>query len=113
LDLSRADVTSRRPGKRKKALFMISGLAKRMRELEEEDTRVKPLPPGLGNELMVALELPPGKHIGELRARLETLVESGEIEGAREPEYYVALVKDRDLLAGLSIEPPRGWTPKG
>ena len=112
LDLSRADVTSRRPGKRKRALFMISGLAKRMRDLEAEDARVKPLPAGLGNELMVALELPPGKHIGELRARLEALVDASEIEGGREPEYYVALVRDRDLLAGLTIEPPRGWTPK-
>jgi poly(A) polymerase len=111
LDLSRADVTSRRPGKRKKALFMISGLAKRMRDLEADDTRVKPLPAGLGNELMVALELPPGKHIGELRTRLEALVESGEIEGAREPEYYVTLVRERELLAGLTIEPPRGWSP--
>ncbi|HET6586122.1 MAG TPA: HDIG domain-containing protein [Nannocystaceae bacterium] len=111
LDLSRADVTSRRPGKRKKALFMISGLAKRMRELEEAAAKVHPLPPGLGNELMVALALPPGKHIGELRARLEALHEAGDLEGGREPAYYVEVVRERGLLDGLEIVPPRGWTP--
>lgn len=111
LDLSRADVTSRRPGKRKRALFMISELAKRIRDLDAEDTKPKPLPAGLGNELMTALGLPPGKHIGELRARLEALVENGELEGGREPEYYVAIVRDRDLLAGLVIAPPRGFPP--
>jgi len=109
LDLSRADVTSRRPGKRKRALFMISGLAKRMRELEAEDTKPKPLPAGLGNELMQALSLPPGKHIGDLRAKLEAMVEAGELEGAREPAYYVDAVRARGLLEGLDVAPPRGY----
>lgn len=112
LDLSRADVTSRRPGKRKKALYTISELAKRMRDLDDADAIVHPLPAGLGNELMVALALPPGKHIGELRARLEALHAAGDIEGGREPEYYVALVWDRGLLEGIEISPPRGWMPK-
>ncbi|MBC8067647.1 MAG: HD domain-containing protein, partial [Deltaproteobacteria bacterium] len=49
LDLSRADVTSKRPGKRMRCLRGISDLSKRMRALEEQDAEVKPLPPGLGN----------------------------------------------------------------
>lgn len=108
LDLSRADVTSKRPGKRMRCLRSISELARRMESLAEADAQPKPLPPGLGNLLMTALGLPPGRHIGELRARLEALVESGEIEGGRDPAYYVELVGARALLDGIAITPPRG-----
>jgi poly(A) polymerase len=108
LDLSRADVTSKRPGKRMRCLKMISDLADRIEALAAEDARPKPLPPGLGNVLMHALGLPPGKHIGELRDRLQALVEAGEIEGGLPAEDYLAIVRDRDLLSGLTIRPPRG-----
>lgn len=106
LNLSRADITSKRPGKRKRCLRMISALARRIRELEAEDQKVKPLPAGLGNTLMSALELPPGKHIGVLRARLEQLYEQGELEGGREPGYYVEQVHARALLDGVAIHGP-------
>jgi poly(A) polymerase len=109
LDLSRADITSKRPGKRQACLRQISALAKRIEELRELDAKPKPLPPGLGNHLMSALELPPGKHLALLRGRLEALFEAGEIEGGREAEYYVNLVRERDLLAGIEIQTPRGF----
>jgi poly(A) polymerase len=109
LDLSRADVTSKRPGKRMRCLRGISELAKRMKALEEADAEVKPLPPGLGNELMGALALPPGKHLGELRARLEALYAAGEIEGGQPAAYYVEIVRTRSLLDGIVIAPPRGF----
>lgn len=108
LDLSRADVTSKRPGKRQKCLSMISELARRIREIAAADARVPPLPPGLGNLLMVALGLPPGKHIGELRNRLEALCEAGELEARQAPEYYVEVVRARGLADGLQVIPPRG-----
>jgi poly(A) polymerase len=110
LNLSRADITSKRPGKRKRCLRSISELARRIRELEAEDRKVKPLPPGLGNTLMAALELPPGKHLAVLRDRLAQLFEAGEVEGGREPEYYVEQVRTRDLLAGVEIHDPRKRT---
>ncbi len=111
LDLGRADVTSRRPGKRKRCLRQISALSKRIRQLRDEDARPRPLPAGLGKTLMTALALPPGKHIGELREKLEALYESGEIEGGREDEYYVKTVHDRALMDGVEIRPPRGFKP--
>ncbi|MCX4246168.1 HD domain-containing protein [Paraliomyxa miuraensis] len=110
LDLSRADVTSKRPGKRARCLRMIKELEQRIETLAQEDARPRPLPPGLGNLLMEALELPPGKHLAELRGRLEALCEGGELEGGREAEYYVEAVRARGLLEGLEIQPPRGWT---
>lgn len=109
LDLGRADVTSKRPGKRARCLRYISDLAKRIRNLEAEDSKPKPLPPGLGNALMEGLALPPGKHIGELRNRLEALFEKGEVEGGREPEYYLDIVRTRNLLDGIDVRPPRGF----
>ncbi len=112
LDLSRADVTSRRPGKRKRCLVMISELARRIDALEEADAVAKPLPPGLGNELMAALGLPPGRHLGELRTRLEALHAAGEIQGGMPASYYVEQVRARDLLAGIEIVAPRNLAPR-
>ena len=67
-----------------------------------------PLPPGLGNLLMTALGLPPGKHIGVLRGQLEALCEAGEID-AREPaDYYIEVVRSRGLAEGLQVVSPRG-----
>lgn len=103
LDLGRADVTSRRPGKRKACLRQISALAARIRALQAEADRPRPLPPGLGNELMTALELPAGKHLAVLRDRLTQLCLDGELEGGREASYYVEQVRTRDLLDGVEI----------
>jgi len=106
LNLSRADVTSKRPGKRKKCLALISELSRRIRELAAIDARVPPLPAGLGNVLMEALALPPGKHLGELRDRLEKLCADGTIDARQEPGYYVEVVRSREMLAGLTILAP-------
>ena len=111
LDLSRADVTSKRPGKRQKCLCMISELARRIRDIAAQDARVPPLPAGLGNLLMGALGLPPGKHIGVLRGQLEALCEAGEIEARQEPDYYIEVVRSRGLADGLQVTPPRGLAP--
>lgn len=108
LDLGRADVTSRRPGKRKRCLYMISELAGRVRSLAEEDARPKALPAGLGNVLMERLELPPGKHLAVLRERLTALAEANEIEMGRDPDYYVDIVRERGLMDGVTLQPPRG-----
>ena len=45
LDLSRADVTSKRPGKRARCLRLITELGRRIEQLEAEDSKPKPLPP--------------------------------------------------------------------
>ncbi len=57
LDLSRADITSKRPGRRKQLLEQISALADRVERLAEEDARLPPLPGGVGNAIMTAFEI--------------------------------------------------------
>ena len=105
--LSRADVTSKRPGKRKRCLRSITTLSHEIRRLAAEDAKPKPLPSGLGTMLMSALGLPPGKHIGELRSRLQALFEAGTIEGGREADYYVEQVREHNLLVGVVDLAPR------
>jgi len=109
LDLGRADVTSQRAGKRARCLHLIHELSTRIDTLAAEDSKQSPLPAGLGNELMTGLELPPGRHIGVIRDRLEALFVAGEIEGGQEPAYYLQVVRQRDLMAGVEIQPPRGY----
>lgn len=109
LDLSRADITSQRPGKRKSCLRNISALSERIEALRVEDAQVKLLPAGLGNSLMAALELPPGRHLATLRDRLEVLCAEGELEGGQDAEYYVEAVRARTLLEGIEIQTPRGF----
>lgn len=80
LNLSRADITSQRPGKRKACLYQISALARRIRELEAQKARPKCLPSGLGHAVMRHFALAPGPEVGVLLAKLR-----GEIEGKRVP----------------------------
>jgi len=89
LDLSRADVTSRRPGRRQEAVANIHALKERITVIRELDARVPPLPPGLGNAIMEAFALPPSRRIGDLRQLCEDAIERGELEERREPGYYV------------------------
>ena len=54
LDLSRADITTKRPEKKRKGLRQISELADRVRKVQEEDALVPPLPGGIGDAIMTA-----------------------------------------------------------
>jgi len=109
LDLGRADITSKRPGKRAACLRSIHALAERIEALAAEDAKPKPLPAGLGNLLMSGLELPPGKHLGDLRKKLEALYEAGEVLGGQPAEYYLDVVRERSLMDDIEIRPPRGF----
>src|SRR5690606_35061183 len=101
LDLSRADITTKRPERRKRGVRQISALAQRIRALQKIDEHVMPLPKGLGNLLMTELGLPPSRQLGEIRRRLEEAAEEGRIEGGKEPEYYVELVRREPEVYGL------------
>ncbi len=92
LDLSRADITSARPGKRQAALESISALQSRIGSLRQEDAIQPPLPTGIGNVIMEHFALPPSRQIGDLKRELERLVDSGELEARREADYYLAYV---------------------
>jgi poly(A) polymerase len=90
LDLSRADITSKRPGRRKSLLEQISALADRVEKLAEEDAKLPPLPGGVGTALMDAFELRPSPLIGDHKRSHEQSIESGALEARREAAYSVA-----------------------
>jgi poly(A) polymerase len=93
LDLSRADVTSRRPGRRQEAVSNIHALKERILAIRTLDARVPPLPPGLGNAIMEAFSLPPSKRIGELRQLCEDAIERGELQERQGIDYYVEYLR--------------------
>ena len=101
LDLSRADITTKRPEKRKRGLQQISDLAARIRLIEELDAKKPPLPKGVGSWIMQAFSLPPSKRIGEIKELLEKACEEGELEGGRDADYYVAWITERRERFGL------------
>jgi len=93
VELSLADVTSRRPGRRQEASDNIQALLKRVLEVRELDAKVPPLPAGLGNAFMQAFAIPAGRRIGELRKLCEDAIEKGELEERRDADYYVDFLR--------------------
>jgi poly(A) polymerase len=89
LALSRADITSKRPGRRQELLLQINQLATRIRELRELDARQPPLPTGLGTAICERFGIPPSRKIGDLKRALEEACERGELEERREDGYYL------------------------
>jgi poly(A) polymerase len=102
LALSRADITTKRPERRKRGHDQIHELSVRIKTLSEEDSKVAPLPKGLGNEIIARFGLPPSRLVGELRDRCEAAVDRGELEAGRDAGYYL------DYLARNGLNPGSG-----
>ncbi|MCL2777521.1 MAG: HDIG domain-containing protein [Polyangiaceae bacterium] len=96
LSLARADITTKRPEKRKHGLDQIDELARRISALAAQDAKLPPLPSGVGNEVMKAFGLGPSKQIGVIKKMLEAAIDAGEIDARLPSEEYVAFIaKDR------------------
>jgi poly(A) polymerase len=101
LCLSRADITTKRPEKKKKGLSQISELADRIRTLAAEDAKVPPLPPGVGDAIMKAFGLAPSRLVGDLKRALEAAVDAGEVEPRLVSEAYVEFLAENAERFGL------------
>ena len=102
LDLSRADITSKRPGRRKLLLEQISALSDRVERLAEQDAKLPPLPGGVGNAIMAAFEIPPSRLIGDVKRELERDIANGTLEARREDAYYVAHIARAGLVPNVA-----------
>ena len=89
IKLSRADITTKRIKRKEAYLRLLDELWERFGKIREEDSRLPPLPSGLGDLIMEAFGLEPGPEVGRIRGALEALVTSGQLEAGREPEYYI------------------------
>ena len=95
--LSCADVTSARPGRRQEAARNIEALMQRIVAVRELDARMPPLPPGVGNAIMEAFQLPPSRRVGELRKVCEEAIERGELVERQPSEYYVDYLRRQGI----------------
>jgi poly(A) polymerase len=93
LCLARADITTKRPEKKRKGLQQIEELQQRIGALAAEDARVPALPSGIGDAIMAAFGLPPSRKVGEVKKMLEQTVESGEIAPQQEPAAYIEFLR--------------------
>jgi len=92
--LSRADITTKRPEKKKKGLRQISELAERTERLRELDAKVPPLPSGIGDDIMKTFGIPPSRKIGEIKKALEAAIDSGEIPSHQCSEFYLTFLRE-------------------
>src|SRR4051812_30681005 len=96
LCLARADITTKRPEKKRKGLNQIEELAARTASPAAEDEKQPPLPSGIGDAVMKAFNLPPSRLVGEIKKALEAAVEKGEVAPHLSSEEYVDFIaKDR------------------
>jgi poly(A) polymerase len=101
LCLARADITTKRPEKKRRGLQQIEELQQRITELAAEDARVPPLPSGVGDVIMRAFGLSPSRKIGEIKNALEDAIAAGELEPHQPAEAYVEFVRANRERFGL------------
>ncbi len=107
---SRADVTSKRPGRVAEIQRQLDELERRIEAIREQDAYVPPLPKGLGNRMVEELGLPRAPILGALRRALERLCAEHAIEAGRDASYYIEVIRERgiDALAALGEKRARG-----
>jgi poly(A) polymerase len=101
LDLSRADITTKRAEKKRRGLQQISDLSDRVRVVREADAKQPPLPSGIGDEIMRAFAIPPSRKIGEIKRALEEAVTAGEVPARECPEVYIAFLRENAARFGV------------
>ncbi|MET0340316.1 MAG: HDIG domain-containing metalloprotein [Polyangiales bacterium] len=102
LDLSRADITTKRPEKRKRGLRQISELGQRVKTLAVIDAKVAPLPKGLGTAIAETFGIPPSKKLGDVRKALENACEAGQVASGQDIEFYLTWMRENAEAIGLA-----------
>ncbi len=101
LCLSRADITTKRPEKKRRGLRQIEELAARVEKIREEDARVPPLPKGLGTAISAKFGVPPSPALGILLRALTGAIESGELPGHQPADVYLDFLAQNVARFGL------------
>jgi poly(A) polymerase len=101
LCLARADITTKRPEKRRRGLQQIEELEHRIGRLAAEDAKQPPLPSGIGDAIMKAFGLPPSRKVGDVKRALEDAVLSGELDAGQPAEAYLAILRTDPGKYGL------------
>lgn len=99
--LSRADITTKRPERRRRGLQQIEHLSARVSQLAAIDAQPAPLPTGLGNLIMERFGLEPSRLVGEIKRALELLVAAGDLPAQANPTVYLEYIERHRSEFGL------------
>ncbi len=89
MSLSRADLTTKRPDKRARALARAAELEERVSQVYAEDHAPR-LPKGTMGIILSKVAAKPGAWCNDLRDKLESLMACGVLPADRDAEYYAA-----------------------
>jgi poly(A) polymerase len=96
--LSRADITTKRPERKRRGMRQIEELQGRVSALAAADAARPPLPKGMGNAIMVEFGLPPSKRVGDIKQALELAVAAGRVAPYQEADVYLEFLRDNPAL---------------
>lgn len=92
--LSRADVTSKRTGRRRQAMYSLFELQSRVDAVRTDDDARKPrVPKGLGKAIITDLGVKPGPAIGDLRRLCDVAVREGRLPAGPSIEECIAFLR--------------------
>ncbi|MEZ4324111.1 MAG: HDIG domain-containing protein [Polyangiales bacterium] len=111
LDLGRADITTKRPERRRRGVRQISLLKKRIEVIRADDNKLPALPKGLGTRLIADLGIPASRELGDLVKALEAEVAEGLIEARQDADYYVEHVRTNAARLGVTLPDAAGDAP--
>ena len=98
LTFTKADITSANPARRARNVALAEELVARCQDVAEIDGQEPALPKGLGHAIMERFELQPGRHIGDLRQRLEEAVINEELPAQGEYEVYLDWLEEHGVV---------------
>ncbi|MEX0994602.1 MAG: HD domain-containing protein [Balneolaceae bacterium] len=98
MTLCRADITSKNEAKVKQYLGNFDRVEKMIQEVEEKDRMRKWKNPISGDEIMDALNIPPGPVIGDIKDEIKEAILDGEISNEHDAAYeYMLKIADKHL----------------